>query len=45
MSCLQSRDSDDAQNPDGGREVKSRMDEMEESPYCASLDDVKLLYL
>ncbi len=42
--CLQFRDSDDVQSPDGGQEVKSRMDEMEESPYSASLDDVKLLY-
>ena len=30
---LRSRDCDDARNSDGGQEVKSRMDEMEESPY------------
>ncbi len=32
--CLQSHESDDVRNSDGGQEVKSRMDEMEESSYC-----------
>ncbi len=40
IACLQSRDTDDAQNSDGGQEVKSRMDEMEESPYCTGLDTI-----
>lgn len=30
--CLQSRDSDDTRNADGGQQVESRMEEMEESP-------------
>ncbi len=30
--------------PDGAKEVKNKMDEMEGIPYSASLDDVKLLY-
>ena len=34
---FQSCDCDDARNSDGGQEVKSAMDEMEESPYCATL--------
>lgn len=36
IGCLQSRDlHDDAQNPDGGQRVKSKIDENEESPYCS----------
>lgn len=38
IAFLPSRDSDDARNSDGGQEVKRRMDEMEESPYCTGLD-------
>ncbi len=37
---LQSRDSDDARNSGGGQEVKSRMDEIEESLYCTGLDTI-----
>lgn len=27
-------------NPDGGQEVKGRMDDGEEKPYCPRLDDI-----
>jgi len=37
---LQSRDYDDARKSDGGQEVKSVMDEMEESQYCTTLDAI-----
>ena len=37
---LQSRDCDDARHSNGGQEVKSGMDEMEESPYCTTFDAI-----
>jgi len=37
---LQSRDCVDARNADGGQGVKSAMNEMEESPYCTTLDAI-----
>ncbi|XP_017350013.1 CCR4-NOT transcription complex subunit 4 isoform X6 [Ictalurus punctatus] len=38
--CLQSRDSDEVRNSDGGQGVKSRMDEMAESLYCTGLHTI-----
>ncbi len=37
---LQSHESDDVRNSDGEQEVKSRMDEMEESPYSTGLNTI-----
>ena len=37
---MQSRDCVDAQNSDGGQGEKSAMDEMEENPYCTTLDAI-----
>ncbi len=38
--CLQSHESDDVRNSDGGQEVKSRTEDMEESPYSTGLNTI-----